>query len=229
MYNPIVIKWPYPHVSHRRGYKGTEAQIGGIRTDGKEERRKRRTKNQKRTQRLRNTKENAKENAKRKRKRRTDRICLAKCSLLLNTIRHSPYPLHWNVFAGAGRYRLLPPTPPIGIEPRPGDGSVDILYKVVGGGREEEEKRRRGARKTGDNRQEVRKRKEVKERKMKAERRRTDIPFGDVGDGEPMFMSSPPVGEWLLWWFRVGRDEATIVPISSLPFLVCVVSVSVSV
>lgn len=34
------------------------------------------------------------------------RMCRARCSLLEKTIRHSPYPLHWNVFAGAGRYRF---------------------------------------------------------------------------------------------------------------------------
>ena len=30
-------------------------------------------------------------------------MCLAKCSLLLKTILHSPYPRHWKVLAGAGR------------------------------------------------------------------------------------------------------------------------------
>jgi hypothetical protein len=33
----------------------------------------------------------------------TNRICLARCSLRLKTMRHSPYPLHWKVLAGAGR------------------------------------------------------------------------------------------------------------------------------
>ena len=30
----------------------------------------------------------------------------ARCSLREKTMRHSPYPRHWNVFAGAGLYRL---------------------------------------------------------------------------------------------------------------------------
>ena len=38
--------------------------------------------------------------------KRTNLMCRARCSLLENTILQSPYPLHWNVLAGAGRYRL---------------------------------------------------------------------------------------------------------------------------
>lgn len=41
--------------------------------------------------------------AKKHDKSATHRTCLARCSLRLKTIRQSPYPLHWNVFAGAAR------------------------------------------------------------------------------------------------------------------------------
>ncbi len=34
----------------------------------------------------------------------TDLMCLARCSLLLKTILHSPNPVHWKVFAGVERY-----------------------------------------------------------------------------------------------------------------------------
>ena len=33
-------------------------------------------------------------------------MCLARCSLREKTMRHSPYPRHWKVFAGAWRFRL---------------------------------------------------------------------------------------------------------------------------